>query len=235
MAPRRRGSRARSSAARLADRVPERVRAGRGSRANPGHARGPVDRVAAAAGQREPDRDCQRCGRRRAGAERRGTVGPHHAERDQCAGGDDRGQEDRVEQDEEREQRARGPARAQARPAQRPQRERGAAGAGRRQQPCRGGSGERDLGALTCPDARARPSGDEREQEDVGEDREALERDRDHRPGGTDRERAPQHVGERVHAAACEQDHGHGHGADGGGRPRPPRERAHVKRGERQL
>ena len=128
----------------------------------------------------------------------------------------DRAEEHRVEQHEERQQRARGGARAHAGLSQRPQRQRRAADAGGRQQPRRGRAAQRDLHALARSHPRRRTAGDEPQQRDVAGEREHLEHRRRGDPPRVGIDRTAQGVGKRLHRATsddeCARDGGEPHG-----------------------
>jgi hypothetical protein len=118
----------------------------------------------------------------------------------------DRGEEYRVQQDQERQQGATRRRRLEPGTAQRIQRQRGAARSGGRKQPSRRRTCERDLSAFARADAIGRSPGNKREQRHVAGQRDALERDPQDHPDGADAESAAQRVGEHVDAASQEDD-----------------------------
>ena len=162
-------------------------------------------------------------------------VGVDEPERKGSPGEDDRGEEDGIEQDQEHEQSLRRGPRAQASLSQRPQRQREAAGAGRRQQPGRGRTCERDLSALAHAHPGRGAPGDQRQQPHVAGQRDALEDQRDHRPARAHVEHSPHSVGERMGAALGEQQRGHSSDRKQRRQGRAPRERADVQRRQRDL
>ena len=140
----------------------------------------------------------------------------------------DGAQEDRVEDDQEAEQRARRAARAQPGAPQRPERHRRAADAGGRQQPRRGGPAERHLRALAQSEARGRAAADQPEQGDVAGEGEQLEDGAADDPARIGIERAAQRVSEGVQRTARHDDRRRGRGRQPGGHGGAARERAHV-------
>ena len=144
-------------------------------------------------------------------------------------------EEDRVEQHEEGQQRARGLLRLQAGAAQRPQRQRDAARATRRQQPRDGGAGQGDLGARAQVHPRRRALADQPQQRDVAAEGDDLEADGGEDPARIGVDRALQRVGEGVQRAAGQHEHRDG---DRGGRERQrraARERLGVEGGESEF
>ena len=131
--------------------------------------------------------------------------------------------------------RARCRARPQPGPPQRPDRERHPADPGGGQQPRRRRARKRDLRALARTDPRRRAPGDEREQRNVAGQRRAFERHSQHRPRGAHIEPAPQSVGERMYAAAGQQDDGERRPREQRGNRGAPRQRTDVDGRERKV
>jgi hypothetical protein len=132
----------------------------------------------------------------------------HQPERECAPGQHDRGEEDRVEHDEEDEQSARRVPRGQAGAAQRPKRQSRAAGASRRQQAGGRGPGQRDLRALPKPDPVRRAARDQRQQADVPEQGHDLEPSADGEPAPVGAESVLQRRGETVNRSTSQGDRG---------------------------
>ena len=181
-------------------------------------------------GEREAaaDRQGGRGGGQRAQRER--AVGVGEAERDRAAGQGDRRQEDRVEQHQEREQRPRRAARAEAGAAEGPDRQGRAADAAGGQQSGRGRAAERDLRARAEVEAVARAAADQPEQRDVADEGQDLEDRGGDDPARVGVQRAAERVGELADRAAGGDDRHDGDERDGGGHGRPARHGADVER-----
>ena len=140
-------------------------RQGRLAAAPDAHAGRTARARAAPAGPRGPSRAGERQGGAAAmaitapgsrhGAQDQRTVTASEPERDQSTGDRDRSQEDRIEHDEERQQRARRGACVQAGAPEGPDRQRRAADATGREQAGGRGAAEGDLGAGAEPQSRA--------------------------------------------------------------------------------
>ena len=139
-------------------------------------------------------------------------------------------EEDRVQQHEEREQRPRRAARAEAGAAEGPDRQGRAADAAGGQQSGRGRAAERDLRAGAEVEAVARAAADQPEQRDVADEGQDLEDRGGDDPARVGVERAAERVGELAERAAGGDDRHDGDDRDGGGHGRPARHGADVER-----
>ena len=145
----------------------------------------------------------ERGGGARDRAERERPVARGDPERDEAARDGDRGEEDRVQDDEEAQQRARRVARAPIPARRSDQRVIGrAAHAGGGQQPRRGRAAERHLRALAEAQALARAAADHPEEGDVAGEGEQLEDRAADDPARVGVEGAAQRVGEGVQRAS---------------------------------
>ena len=162
-------------------------------------------------------------------AQRERPVGVGDPERDGAAGDGDRAEEDRVEDDEEGEERARRAARAQAGAPERPDRQGRAADAAGGQQPGRARAAERDLRARAEVEAVARAAADEPEQGDVADEGQDLEGRGGHDPARVGVEGAAEGVGEGPERAAGHHEGGDDDRGEGGRDGGAAGERAQVE------
>jgi len=162
-------------------------------------------------------------------------VHAHESERNRPACEGDGHEKHGVEEHEEDKQRVRRTPGAESGAAQGEDCERGTAGARGRQQPGGGRPGQRELSALPHSDAARGVAGDEREQQDIAAEGDALACDPSHGPGRADRQRAAKNMGERVHASTGEHDQGQKSDTDERWNEGPARQGFEVHGGESQL
>ena len=150
------------------------------------------------------------------------------ADGEQAARDDERAEEDGVLQDEEAQQRARRPARAQAGAPQAPERQGRAADAGGRQQPRGARAAERDVGARAHAEARRRPRADHPEEADVADEGEQLEDARGDDPARVGLHGAVDGVEEGVERTAGDHERRRCRGGERRGHGRAPGQRPDV-------
>ena len=115
--------------------------------------------------------------------------------------------------------------------ADRPQRQRGAARAGGREQPRRGGAAERDLGAGAQVEPRRGAAADEPEERDVAGEGEQLGDGGERDPARIGGQRPAERVGEHAERAAGQQHDGAGRHGEREGERRAPGDQPEVERG----
>ena len=157
------------------------------------------------------------------------TVAGGEAEREQPAGHRDGTEEDRIQQHEEGEQRARGGARVQPGAAKGPDRERRAADAARGQQARGRCAAEGHLGARAQSQPRGGAAADEPQERDVAREGKQLERGAGDDPAGIGVEDTAKGVGEGLQRPTGQDDHGDRDGREGGRERCAARQRAQVE------
>jgi hypothetical protein len=203
--------------------------------ASAGRARSADRRIRERVRRRGPassESECECDGHRGAGrghsAQREWPVAVGEAERQRAAGRDDGPEENRVQHDEEREQRARGIACAQAGAPEGPDRQRRASDATRGEQARGRGPAEGELGARAQSQPRGGAAADEPQQRDVAGERQQLEDGGGPDPSRIGIQRTVERIREGPQRAARHGDHYDGHGHERGGQRRPARQRAEV-------